>query len=134
MIEAQSAYADIIPCAQIVSGDIGCRYSDTAQTVGTTLQRIEHSGVIAAMGTALYQHAARKSDGVEHAEILFERRVRRCVAAVFRVGKLLRRSAHMGMRIAGVRRWRYFRTADVARRQTGGNHRRLHITRPSYRQ
>jgi hypothetical protein len=34
------------------------------------------------MGAALHQHAARKADGVEHAEIFLERRVGRRVAAV----------------------------------------------------
>ena len=134
MIEAQSADTETIPFAQIGRRDVGVGHRDAAQAVGPTLERIEHRGIVAAVRAALHQHAARKSDRVEHAEIFFERRVRRRVAAIVGVRKPRRRSEHMGMGIAGIGRRRHFRPADVARRQAGGNHLLVrHVIRPSCR-
>ena len=119
MIEAQAADAEPVPFAQIVPRNIGVGDRDAAQTVGSARQRIEHRCVVAAVRTALHQHAAREADGIEHAEIFFQRRIRRGVAAVVGVGKLCRRPEYMGMGIAGTRWRRHFRPADVARWQAG---------------
>src|SRR5258708_36053922 len=90
--------------------------------------------MVAAVRTALHQHAARKSDGVEHVEIFFERRIRRRIAAIPSVRKPVRWSEHMGMRVAGVRRRRHLRPAYLARRETGGKHPRIPRTpRPLFR-
>ena len=104
MIEAQAAYTNRVPRPQFVRRDIRVGHRDAAQAFRLTLQRIEHRRIVAAMRTALHQHAARKADGVEHAEILFQRRIRRRVAAIVRVGKAIRRTEHMRMGIAGARR------------------------------
>jgi hypothetical protein len=134
MIEAQSSDTEPIPRPQIGRRDVPVRHRDTAQAIGPALKRIEHGGIVAAVRAALHQNAARKPDGVEHAKIFVERRVRRRIAAIPGVGKPLRRSKHMGMRVAGIRRRRHFRPADVARRQAGRNHWRIRcITRPSSR-
>ena len=102
MIEAQPADAEPVPFAELSRRNIGVRDRDAAQTVGSARQRVEHRGIVAAMRTALHQHAARKADRVEHAEIFFQRRVRRRVAAVVGVGKPRRRPEHMGMGVAGI--------------------------------
>jgi hypothetical protein len=134
MIEAQCSDTETIPRPQVGRRDVAIRHRDTAQPIGPPLQRVEHGGIIAAMRTALHQDAARKADGVEHAQIFFERCIGRRVAAIRGVRKALRRPEHMGVRIAGIRRRRYFRPADVARRQAGRNHRHIQrIIPPSCR-
>jgi hypothetical protein len=122
VIEAQAADANRVPRAQFVRRNIRVGHRDAAQAFRLTLQRIEHRRIVMAMRTALHQHAARKAECVEHAEIFFQRRVRRRVAAIVRVGKAIRRTEHMRMGIAGARRQRHFGTADGTRRQAGRDH------------
>ena len=135
MIEAQAADANRVPRTQFVRRNIRVGYRDAAQAIWLTPQRVEHCRIVTAMRTALHQHAARKTDRIQHAEIFFQRRIGRRVAAIVRIRKAIRRTEHMRMRIAGARRQRHARTADFARRQTGGNHRRCHrVIPPSFRQ
>ena len=122
MIEAQSADAEAMPFAKHGRRDIRICDSDAAQPVGSPRQRIEHRGIIVAVRTALHQHAARKADGIEHAEVFFQRRIRRRVAAVVGIGESIRWPEYMRMGIAGIGRRRHLRTGYVARRQAGGNH------------
>ena len=104
VIEAQAADANRVPRPQFVRRNIRVSYRDAAQAFRLAPQRIEHRRIVAAMRTALHQHAARKADGVEHAEIFFQRRIRRRVAAIVRVRKAIRGTEHMRMGIAGARR------------------------------
>ena len=104
MIEAQAADANRVPRPQFVRRNIRVSYRDAAQAFRLAPQRIEHCRVVTAMRTALHQHAAREANGVEHAEIFFQRRIGRRVAAILRVRKAIRRTEHMRMGIAGVRR------------------------------
>ena len=55
------------------------------------------------MCTALHQHAARKTDRIQHAEVFFQRRIQRRVAAIARIRKAIRWTEHVRMRIAGAR-------------------------------
>ena len=120
MIEAQAADADRVPLAQIVRRNIGVGHRDAAQAVLVALQRIEHRRIVAAMRAALHQHTARKTERVEHAEVFFQRRIRRRVAAIVRIGKTIRRAEHMRMGVAGVRRQRTFgRVTSRGGRQAG---------------
>jgi hypothetical protein len=106
MIEAQGAHAEIIPSPQRFGRDRFIGHRDAAQTIRLARQRVQHRRIVAAMRTALHQHAAIEPDRVEHAEIFFQRRVRRRVAAISRIGKPRRRPEHMRVRIASLRRRR----------------------------
>src|SRR5467141_3795024 len=99
MIEAQSSDTETIPLAQIGRRNIGVGHRNTAQAIGALPERIQHGRIVAAVRAALHQHAARKSDGVEHAEIFFERRIRRRIAAIPGVRKPLCWSEYMRVRI-----------------------------------
>ena len=122
VVEAQSANANRMPRAQISWRYIGIGHRDAAQAFWLALQRIEHCGIVAAMRTPLHQHAARKSDRIEHAEILFQRRIGRRVAAIGRVGKARHRTEDMRMRIAGASGQRNLRRRRFARRRAGIGH------------
>jgi hypothetical protein len=105
--------------AQRGGRNAGIGHRDAAKAVRLPLQRIQHRRIVASMRAALHQHAARKADYVEHAEIFLERRVRRGVAAVVGIGKKIRRAEHVGVGIAGVRQWRHIGPRHLARRQAG---------------
>jgi hypothetical protein len=133
MIETERANAEIIPPPQRFSGDRVISHRDAAQTVGLMRQRIQHRRIVAAMRATLHQHAACKTDRVEHRQIFCQRRIGGRVAAIVGVRKPRRRSEHMGVGIAGIRRRRQFRPGRLARRQAGGNHRIIsRIIRPSF--
>ena len=104
VIEAQAADAKRMPRPQLARRHFGIGHRNAAQAFRLTLQRIQHRRIVAAMRTALHQHAARKTDGVEHAEILFQRRIGRRIAAIVRVRKAIRRAEHMRVGITGTRR------------------------------
>jgi hypothetical protein len=122
MIEAQRADAEHIPFAQVRDrhGLVGDR--DTAQPLRMPAQRIEHRGIVAAVGAALHQPAADKAQRVEHVQVFLQRRVRWRVAPRLRVGKPRARTEHMGMGVAGLRRRRNFGAHGRQRAGTGGDH------------
>jgi hypothetical protein len=66
MVEAQSAHPGRMPAPQLCRRRLGIGHRDAAQPVGMARERIEHRRVVAPMGAALHQHAARKADRVEH--------------------------------------------------------------------
>ena len=106
MIEAQAPDAEAMPRPQIGRCGGGVGHRDATQPIRLMFKRVEHGGIVAAMRAALDQNAARKTDGVEHGQIFFERCVRRRIAAIPGIGKPRGRPKHMGMGIAGVRRRR----------------------------
>src|ERR1700730_18567952 len=119
MVETQGPDAMRVPFAQIRRRDIGIRDRDAAQAIWSLPERVEHRGIVVSMRAALHQYAAREACLSQLREISFERRVRLRVASILGVGKKVRRTEYMGMRVTGIRRRRHFRARDVAWRQAG---------------
>ena len=123
MVEAQRADAEVVPASQLGDrhGLVGDRHA--AQPVRMPRKRVEHRRIVAAVRAALHQPAAREAERIEHVQILFQRRVRRRVAAVGgHRESAIRRPEHMGMGVAGIRRRRDFRRHRIERCWTGGDH------------
>src|SRR3954453_20016551 len=122
MVEPQPADAERMPAAKLFRRHVRAGGRDAAQPAGLAHQRIQHRGVVGPVRAALHQNAAGKAERIEHGEILFERRIRRGVAAVGRIGKARGGPEHMGMGVARAGRERKLRPARRTRRGTGWDH------------
>jgi hypothetical protein len=119
MIEAQSAHAEPIPLPQSSWRHIDVRHSDPAQAAGRVRKGIQHGGIVAPVRAPLHQDAARKADGIQHAQIFGERSIRRRITAVVGISKPVGWTEHVGVRVARPWRRRDFRARDLTRRQAG---------------
>src|SRR5262245_52976479 len=100
MIEPQAAHTERMPAAKL-GGRCGLvSHRHAAQSIGASRECVEHRRVVAAVRTALHQSAPCEPECAEHAEIFFERRIRRRIAAVVRIWKARCRSEYVAMRVA----------------------------------
>ena len=124
MVEPQPADAEPMPAAKLGRRHVGVGDRNAPQPAGLACQRVEHGRVVGPVRAALHQNAAGKAERVEHGKIVFERRVRRGVAAIGGIGKARGGPEHVGMGVARPGRERDPRPARRTRGGTGGDHAR----------
>src|SRR5450631_403467 len=105
-VDANATYAGGVEAGQfLVAGVVLVEIDDAAPDRRIELaHRIEHAGIVEAVGARLNEYVACETDAARQLEIELKRLVRRRVADVAAVRIFLGGAEHVKMRIAGV--WR----------------------------
>ena len=107
-IDAHAAHAELVHVGEQRVRRILVDVHDAAAARDPDLaHRVEHAGIVAAIGARLHEHEALDAEVLRERQIVGERRERRRVAQLLvhaAVRIALRRSEHMEMRVAGIRR------------------------------
>ena len=113
-IEAHAADAGVVERADLIRGNVRLDHGDAAQPLPAARQRVEQRAVVGAVDARLHQHRAVDPEHAEQMQIVVERRIRRRVDALLRVGEGIGRTADMGVGIAGAGRQPRARRAGIA--------------------
>ncbi|MNT22120.1 hypothetical protein D3C72_1574940 [compost metagenome] len=120
--KAQAAHAAFVQITQLRVGDRRIGHGDSAQAVCALRQRVQQRIRVGAIGRRLHQHAARRAQRVQHAQVARRRGVRRGVGR-----RMLQRKAVVGtedvaMRVARARGQHLCRRDRHARRLDAVRH------------
>ena len=116
-VAADPARPRAVQPVELGIGDVRAQHSNRAKCVRCGAlglgQRVHHRRVVGPVDTGLNQHGAVDAKGGQHAPVVRQKRVRRCIAAVFGVGVARRRPEHVRVGVDGAGRRGQLRRARV---------------------
>jgi hypothetical protein len=103
-VEARPPDAAAVQCFELRVGRVGAEDADAAVGAAAGGDGVEHRAVVGAVAARLHDHRALHADRAVDAPELRDRRLRRRVAAVRRVGEAVGRAEDVAVRVAGAGR------------------------------